>query len=304
MLGGSLGILIGDVSGHGLPSALLMTSTQAYLRCLAQTCTTVGEIMTRVNRFVHDETDYEHFVTLLLMRYNPRTRQMVYTNAGHPSGYVFDASGLVKQELESASIPLGIKDHVDYPVPEPTTLEVGDTVVLLTDGFLEAESPDGKNAFGEQRVLNTIKAVHQLHQPANPRIPPPGHRRLHRQTPPRRRPHRRRHQNRPLKIPLTPNARMARIGLQPRSPHPSATRHNSFSRSRTHKKPNESPARPTDGISAPYSTRVACQPQSSSPPTPTRTKIPPLPAQPAYPTCGRAVRGRMMVRLDVFVRSF
>ncbi len=158
MLGGSLGILIGDVSGHGLPAALLMTSTQAFLRCLAQTCTTVGEILTRVNRFVHGETDFEHFVTLLLMQYNPRTRQLLFTNAGHPSGYVFDVKGEIKQQLESTSIPLGIREHVDFPVREPITLETGDLVALITDGILEAESPSGKQ-YGEQRTINMIRSL-------------------------------------------------------------------------------------------------------------------------------------------------
>ena len=159
--GGSLGILVGDVSGHGLPAALLMASTQAYLRCLAQTCTTVGEIMTRVNRFVHGETDFEHFVTLLLDAVQP----------AHPADWsspmpaILPATCLTPRVTSSRnskapSFPLGVTDHVDYPVREPTTLEVGDMVVLLTDGFLEAESPDGGvPGFGADRVLETIRGV-------------------------------------------------------------------------------------------------------------------------------------------------
>lgn len=156
MLGGALGLMIGDVSGHGVPSAILMASTQAFLRCLAQTCATVAELMTRVNRFVYEETRAEHFVTLLLARYNPGNRQLVFANAGHPSGLVLDARGELRAELLSSAVPLGILEHVDYPVREPLQLAPGDLVVLLTDGILEAESPS-EEAFGIERVLEVVR---------------------------------------------------------------------------------------------------------------------------------------------------
>ncbi len=158
MIGGDLGIVIGDVSGHGIAAALHMASTHAFLRSLAQTCATIGEIMTRANHFVHEEIDPENFVTLMLVRFDPTSRTLTYANAGHPPGLVLDAHGQVKAELKSSRIALGIQDHLDFSVGDPITLQTGDLVVLITDGILDVESPGG-DLFGSERVLDTIRAA-------------------------------------------------------------------------------------------------------------------------------------------------
>jgi PAS domain S-box-containing protein len=158
MFGGKLGVVIGDVSGHGIASALQMASTLAFLRSLAQTCATIGEIMTRLNRFVFEQIDNEAFVTLLLLQLDPRNRTLLYANAGHPCGYVLDALGQVRAELSSSTLPLGILEDLDCPVGNPLVLQPGDLVVLLTDGILEAQSPEGI-CFGRDRVLEVIRAA-------------------------------------------------------------------------------------------------------------------------------------------------
>jgi PAS domain S-box-containing protein len=158
MLGGNLGIVIADVAGHGIGAALQMASTQAFLRSLAQTCVTVGEIMTRVNRFVFEENGGESFVTMMLIRLDPRTRSLTYANAGHPPGYVLDPSGNVRAELGSSAIPLGIEEQCDFPVAEPVALRPGELVMLVTDGILEAESPEG-TFFGSERLLEVIRTT-------------------------------------------------------------------------------------------------------------------------------------------------
>ncbi|QEH35769.1 Phosphoserine phosphatase RsbU [Aquisphaera giovannonii] len=158
MLDGRLGIVIGDVAGHGIGAALEMASTQAFLRGLAQTCSTLGEIMTRINRFVFGETEGESFITLLLIRWDPRTRSLTYANAGHPPGYILDPAGEVRAELGSSSLPLGLEEHSDFPVGEPIALRPGELVVLVTDGILEAASPD-EVFFGSGRLLEVIRGA-------------------------------------------------------------------------------------------------------------------------------------------------
>jgi PAS domain S-box-containing protein len=158
MLGGNLGIVVGDVAGHGIAAALEMASTQAFLRSLAQTCATVGEVMTRVNRFVFEETEGDSFVTMILIRLDPRTRSLTYANAGHPPGYVLDPSGNVRAELHSSAIPLGIEEQCDFPVVEPIVLRSGELVVLVTDGILEALSPEG-TFFGSERLLEILRTT-------------------------------------------------------------------------------------------------------------------------------------------------
>jgi sigma-B regulation protein RsbU (phosphoserine phosphatase) len=158
MLGGDLGIVVADVAGHGIGAALQMASTQAFLRSMTQTCTTVGEIMTRVNRFVFEETEGESFVTLMLIRLDLRTRSLTYANAGHPPGYILDPLGDVRAELSSSALPLGIEEYCDFPVGEPVALRPGEIVVLVTDGILEAQSPEG-TFFGSERLLEVIRTM-------------------------------------------------------------------------------------------------------------------------------------------------
>jgi serine phosphatase RsbU (regulator of sigma subunit) len=157
MLDDCLGIVIADVSGHGFGPALLMASTRAYLRALAQTHRSVGSILTLANRFLVKEVGEDGFITLLLARLNPRTRSLVYASAGHQTGYLFDPAGIVKQPLESTSFPLGVvpdDEFVDAPAQE---LQPGEIVLLLTDGILEARATD-ETPFGRERALEVIRS--------------------------------------------------------------------------------------------------------------------------------------------------
>ena len=138
MLDGSLGLVIGDVSGHGLGPAIVMALTYAHLRSLAQVYTDVEEMLARVNRFLTNETD--HFVTLLFGRLTPGTRSFVGVNAGHPPGYVLDGAGRIKARIESKSVPLAVLPDATFPTSDSVTLAAGDMVLLLTDGILKAQS--------------------------------------------------------------------------------------------------------------------------------------------------------------------
>jgi sigma-B regulation protein RsbU (phosphoserine phosphatase) len=156
---GSLGVAVGDVSGHGFGPALLMASTRAYLRGLAQTHLDPSEVLARANRVLSADTGGEPFVTLLFARLDPRTRRLVYASAGHPTGYVTGSGGVVKERLESTGIPLGIFPEAEFDSSVVVNLEPGDTVLLLTDGVLEARAPNGV-AFGEKRTLDTARVYH------------------------------------------------------------------------------------------------------------------------------------------------
>jgi sigma-B regulation protein RsbU (phosphoserine phosphatase) len=153
----SLGLVIGDVSGHGFGPALLMASTQALLRSLAQTHTDVSPILEGANRFLVEETDVDRFVTLLYVRLDLPTRSIVYANAGHPTAYVLDREGAVKHRLESLSLPLAIDGGAEFPCRGPLPLEPGDVLLMTTDGVLEARSPD-ESFFGIERMLDVVVA--------------------------------------------------------------------------------------------------------------------------------------------------
>lgn len=157
MPGESIGFAVGDVSGHGYGPALLMASTYSLLRSLAQANRDIGQILARANRFLSEITPQDSFVTLFLGRLDPRARSLQYTSAGHPTGYVLDRFGAVKARLESTAPPLAVLPEAQFPAENSVPLEPGDTVLLLTDGVLEARSPEGA-PFGEERVLEVVSA--------------------------------------------------------------------------------------------------------------------------------------------------
>jgi serine phosphatase RsbU (regulator of sigma subunit) len=80
----------------------------------------------------------------------------MYTNAGHPPGYVIAASGAVKAKMASTSVPLGIDGNMPFCLGESARLEAGDTMLLCTDGIPEAMSGDGE-LFGEDRLLDFVR---------------------------------------------------------------------------------------------------------------------------------------------------
>jgi serine phosphatase RsbU (regulator of sigma subunit) len=157
MLDGALAIVIGDVSGHGFGPALLMSETRAYVRAFMLTRTDVGEIVSLVNQaLVRDELD-DRFTTLILVRLDPVTKELVYTSAGHSTCYVLNSEGVVSTMLTSGDLPLGIVPDVEYVSSSPVVLQPGDTVLLLTDGIVEAHLADD-TLFGVHQTLEVIRS--------------------------------------------------------------------------------------------------------------------------------------------------
>lgn len=157
MTGGTLGVVIGDVSGHGFGPALLMVALRNHLRALADHHDQIDEILSDANRLLSAEMEDGYFITLLMGRLDARQRTFRYINAGHPSGYLLDAAGQVKVRLESASLPLGILPETRFPAEESVAMESGDLLLLVTDGILEAHGADGTQ-FGEERMLEVVRA--------------------------------------------------------------------------------------------------------------------------------------------------
>ncbi|MBI3849857.1 MAG: SpoIIE family protein phosphatase [Verrucomicrobia bacterium] len=153
---GGLGVVVADVTGHGVGPALLMAETRAYLRTLTMNDTDVGEILTRANRLLADDVDCEHYVTLILAKLDPLSQSLVYASAGHPNGYVLDASGKPKALLQRTGVPLGLQPGGPYIAAPPIRLLAGDIVVLVTDGIEESLSPEN-DFFGRQRIFEVAR---------------------------------------------------------------------------------------------------------------------------------------------------
>jgi PAS domain S-box-containing protein len=157
MLNERLGIVVGDVTGHGVGPALLMAETRAYLRILAGRREDVGEILTRANSVLAEDVGNERFVTLFLARLDPRERSLCYASAGHHSGYVIGPDGEAKRSLPRTGVPLGVRPDTSYASSPEMTLEAGDLVLLMTDGVEETMSPDN-TIFGLERILEVVRA--------------------------------------------------------------------------------------------------------------------------------------------------
>jgi sigma-B regulation protein RsbU (phosphoserine phosphatase) len=163
MLHDGLGIVIGDVTGHGLGPALLMAETRAYLRIVALHRQSVGEVLTRANRVLAEDLGGERFVTVLLARLDAPARRLVFANAGHPAGHVLGPQGEVKFTLRRTGMPLGLHSETAYADSPAVVLDPGDLLVFLTDGIEEAMAPDD-SIFGVERALDVVRA--NRHRPA------------------------------------------------------------------------------------------------------------------------------------------
>jgi serine phosphatase RsbU (regulator of sigma subunit) len=155
--GGRVGVVIGDVTGHGLGPALLMMATRAYLRAFAQSHADIGQVLARTNRVLAEDVTEGRFVTLLLAQLDEARHVLRYASAGHCPGYVLGPTGAVRTPLYSTGLPLGILPDGDFPVAPEVRLEPGEVVVLWTDGILEAQAPDGEQ-FGEARALGVVRS--------------------------------------------------------------------------------------------------------------------------------------------------
>lgn len=152
-----LGVLTGDITGHGLGASLLMSEMRACLRTLALNCTDVSEIFTRANRLTRDDFGGTRFMTILFARLCAKSQSLMYLNAGHPAGYILDSNGNVRQELKSAGLPLGLHPDSDFTPACHADLEPGDLVLLLTDGVIDALTREG-DAFDASRALDLVRA--------------------------------------------------------------------------------------------------------------------------------------------------
>ena len=148
---------IADVAGKSVPAALLMATLQASLRTIAGEGVPVEELVTRLNRYASAYSlDGRRFTTAVLAEYAPASRRLTYVNAGHNAPILRRKNGEL-EKLETGGLPLGIKADAAY---ETASLELrpGDTLILFTDGVVEAFNESGEE-FGNERWLATIRGL-------------------------------------------------------------------------------------------------------------------------------------------------
>jgi len=160
---GRMGLVVGDVAGHGVGPALLMAETRAYLRLLVLNRDDVGDILTRASLALADDVDFEHYVTLIFAQLDPSGRTLHYASAGHTKAFIFGADGSIRLELRRTGLALGLKSTYRYATHAPISLLDGDIVLLLTDGVEEAASLSDE-LFGLERLVHIVRG--HRNQPA------------------------------------------------------------------------------------------------------------------------------------------
>lgn len=153
---GSLLVVMGDVSGHGIGPAIVAADFCARLRMLSETPCELPEIASQVNAGLYRETAGESFVSAILGRLDPRSRRLTCLNAGHPPGLVLDAAGNIKARLARGGLPLAILPETPFVSDDSVELADDDLVLLYTDGLVEAHRP-GQPLFGLGRAIQTIQ---------------------------------------------------------------------------------------------------------------------------------------------------
>jgi serine phosphatase RsbU (regulator of sigma subunit) len=142
-------LMIADVAGKGMAASLLTISLQALSTGPIEDGLPPDEVCARLSRQLYRRTPPEKYATAFLGILEPATGRLRYTNAGHNSPLILRASGAA-EELGSTGVPLGLLPQAPYRAGE-TTLAPGETLVLYTDGLVEAEDPEG-NEYGLDRL--------------------------------------------------------------------------------------------------------------------------------------------------------
>lgn len=157
-----LALIIGDVSGKGMPAALFMALTCSLLRAEAMRGDTPEVVLQRVNRQLMGMNAKGMFVTILYGILNRITREFVYVRAGHEDPLILDGSGTALEISTGAGSVVGLRPN---PALEPMTLviPVGGTMILYTDGVTEARNSQG-DFFGLEGLLAVAPGL--LNQPA------------------------------------------------------------------------------------------------------------------------------------------
>jgi len=154
---GPFSVVVGDISGHGVDSALLMTTARAFLRMRASQPGTISEIITAMNRHLsQDVLETGRFMTLFYLTIDPENKRLDWVRAGHDPALVYDPILDEFEELKGDGMALGVSEGFDYEENHRNELANGQIIAVGTDGIWEAVNRDGE-MFGKERLRNIIR---------------------------------------------------------------------------------------------------------------------------------------------------
>jgi len=154
---GPFSVVVGDISGHGVDSALLMTTARAFLRMRASQPGTIAEIIMAMNRHLtRDVLESGRFMTLFYLTIDPEKDRIDWVRAGHDPALVYDPGRDEFTELKGSGVALGVEENFDYRENSISGLADGQIIAVGTDGIWEAVNSAGE-MFGKARFRNIIR---------------------------------------------------------------------------------------------------------------------------------------------------
>jgi len=151
-------LTIADVSGKGMPAALLMSNLQAGLQMLSTEDYSLADITKKLNNLIYRNTTIEKFITFFILKLNLTDGSFSYVNAGHNPPYIFTDGGTV-QELEEGGLILGMMPDINYSEGSGN-LDPNDCLAMFTDGVTEAMN-NNEEFFDEEGVISFFQENHK-----------------------------------------------------------------------------------------------------------------------------------------------
>jgi sigma-B regulation protein RsbU (phosphoserine phosphatase) len=154
---GPFSVVVGDISGHGVDSALLMTTARAFLRMRASQPGSIAEIVSAMNhQLTRDVLESGRFMTLFYLTVDPQKNLLHWVRAGHDPALLYDPVSEQFEELKGAGVALGVDAEFDYNQNSKSGITNGQIIAIGTDGIWEAINHEGE-MFGKDRFRDIIR---------------------------------------------------------------------------------------------------------------------------------------------------
>jgi sigma-B regulation protein RsbU (phosphoserine phosphatase) len=154
---GRISIVVGDVSGHGISAALLMTTARAFLRQRSALPGEISAVVSDVNRLlVNDVADSGGFMTLFYLQIDRLKRKLSWVRAGHDPAVFYDPRSGEIEELRGSGMAMGIDGNHNYGQYNRKDLAPGQIILVGTDGIWEAQNSRGE-MFGKEAIYRIIE---------------------------------------------------------------------------------------------------------------------------------------------------
>ncbi len=154
-------VVLADVTGHGIGPALIASVSRAYGRACFATDTEVGAALTRIDGLLSEDLPSGKLVNFVAAVLDPNGSDVQLISAGQAPLLVFRAASMTVEHFKAHRVPLGVGLGLGHGPAQRVSLEPGDTLILVTDGFFEWENPE-EEQFGLDRLDEAIRGARDL----------------------------------------------------------------------------------------------------------------------------------------------